>query len=104
MKTTRFAILMVPAMLLLGQAPGPETEQDVQLAYWKAAAQATAVQAALRDSMTDSQKRMEQQRDTFGAQAEAARKKMAAFCEAKKQTLETSTFECKPVKEATPQK
>jgi hypothetical protein len=81
-----------------------ETETEIQLAYWQAAAKATAAQAAFRNSLSDQQKQMEAQRDNFGAQAEAARKKMVSQCDAKKQTLDPDTFTCVEPKKETPAK
>lgn len=82
------------AVSLFGAETAP-TEAAIQLAYWQAAARATAAQAALRDSMSDQQKQMERQRDAFGAQAEAARKQMEALCAAKGQALDAEGFACK---------
>lgn len=89
--TGKFIVALLTAVGLSSAA----TEAEVQLAYWQAAAKATAAQAALRNSMSDAQKQMEAQRDAFGAQAEAARKKMGDFCVAKKEVLDVDTFECK---------
>jgi len=86
------SLILIAAAALLSAAA---TETDLQVAYWQAAAKATAAQAAFRNSLSDQQKQMEAQRDAFGAQAEAARKKMEALCTAKGQALDPEAFACR---------
>ena len=83
--------IIILARLVLAE----DTEAAIQLAYWQAAARATAAQAAFRNSLTDQQKQMEAQRDAFGLQAETARGKMSAICAARKEVLDADTFTCK---------